>query len=59
MQQITYLMSAITNQNVNNNRQNGQRYNNKGGNLLILNPKAKEGWGHALLGMQWYQTWVE
>ena len=31
MQQITYLMSAITNQNADTNGQNGPRHNNEGG----------------------------
>ena len=30
-QQIAYLMSAITNQNLNNNRQNGPNHTNRGG----------------------------
>ena len=37
-QQITYLMSAITNQNVNNNGQNGSRHNN--GNGKFSNTKT-------------------
>ena len=44
MQQITYLMSAITNQNTNNNGQNGSWCNNGSGNFSntkTLRPKKE------------------
>ena len=42
MQEITYLMSAITNRNANNNGQNGPRHNNGNGKFPNKNTKAKE-----------------
>ena len=43
-QQITYLMSAITNQNANNNGQNGSRHKNRNGkfsNMKTQRPKKE------------------
>ena len=42
-QQITYLMSAITNQNVNNNGQIGPNHNNGVENLLNLKDQKRIG----------------
>ena len=41
MQQIVYLMFAITNQNANNNGPNGMRHNNGNGKFLIQKPKGQ------------------
>ena len=41
-QQIMYLISAITNQNANNDRQNGPRCNNGGGNITKTQRPKKD-----------------
>ena len=60
-QQIAYPVSAITNQNANNNGQNGSRCNNSNGKFSNTKTQRskKEGKIYDLLGMQRYWTWVE